>query len=182
MVANGCRERSVASATLASTSVLPPEVMSGHGMPSFPHTLIGLGPFVDQGCKIVFNNTSVTVFHPNGHPILKGWQDLDGPWLWQFPLTIPPPPPAQSPPLAPISVGLFATMSAFLPHPSQDFQATSAAGEDILVVFLHETTQSMAMTAQASSTPYNPQTLDLPSINALVSFSHACLGFPVKQM
>jgi hypothetical protein len=39
----------------------------------------------------------------------------------------------------------------------------------------------MAMTAQASSTPYNSQTLDLPSISALVSFYHACLGFSVKQ-
>jgi hypothetical protein len=48
-------------------------------------------------------------------------------------------------------------------------------------MFLHEVTQSMAMTAQASSTPHNPQTLDLPSISALISFYHACLGFPVKQ-
>jgi hypothetical protein len=40
----------------------------------------------------------------------------------------------------------------------------------------------MAMTAQPSSTHHNPQTLDLPSIGALISFYHACLGFPVKQM
>jgi hypothetical protein len=40
----------------------------------------------------------------------------------------------------------------------------------------------MAMTAQASSTPCNPQTLDLPSISAFVSFYHECLNFPVKQM
>jgi hypothetical protein len=72
-------------------------------------------------------------------------------------------------------------MSAFLPHPIQGIQATSATGEDISVVFLHEATQSMAMTAQASNTPYNPQTLNLPSISALVRFYHACLGFPVKQ-
>ncbi len=32
----------------------------------------------------------------------------------------------------------------------------------------------MAMAAHASSTPYN-------SIGALISFYHACLGFPVKQ-
>ena len=25
-------------------------------MPAFPHTLIGLGPFADLGCKIVFTN------------------------------------------------------------------------------------------------------------------------------
>ncbi len=53
--------------------------MLGHVMPSFPHTLIGLGPFADQGCKIIFDKTSVTVFDPNCHPILNGWQDIGGP-------------------------------------------------------------------------------------------------------
>jgi hypothetical protein len=72
-------------------------------------------------------------------------------------------------------------MSAFLPHPSQGFRASSPSKEDIQVMFLHEATQSMAMTAQASSTPYNPCTLNLSSNSALVSFYHACLGFPVKQ-
>jgi len=72
-------------------------------------------------------------------------------------------------------------MSAVLPHLSQGFRATSAAGEDIQVVFLQEATQSMAMSAHASITPYNPQMLDLPSIGALISFYHACMGFPVKQ-
>jgi hypothetical protein len=72
-------------------------------------------------------------------------------------------------------------MAAGLPHFSQGFWATSAAGEDIQVNFLRGVTQSMAMAAHASSTPYNPHTRDLPSIGALVSFYHACLGFPVKQ-
>jgi len=46
-VANGRSERSVASATLALAPSLPQAAMSGHVMPSFPHTLIGLGPFAD---------------------------------------------------------------------------------------------------------------------------------------
>jgi hypothetical protein len=37
------------------------------------------------------------------------------------------------------------------------------------------------MAARASSTPFDPRSLDLPSIGALVGFYHACLGFPVKQ-
>ncbi len=61
------------------------------------------------------------------------------------------------------------------------FRGHDTAGKDVLVIFLHEATQSMAMAAQASSTPYNPQTLDLPRISTLVSFYHACLGIPVKQ-
>jgi hypothetical protein len=80
-VANGCPEHSVASATLASISAFPPAMMLGHVMPSFPHTLIGAGSSACQGCKIVFDKTLITVFHPDGHPILKGWLDLDGPQL-----------------------------------------------------------------------------------------------------
>jgi hypothetical protein len=43
--------------------------------------------------------------------------------------------------------------------------------------------RELATGPPTSSTPYNPQTqtLDLPSISTLVSFYHACLGFPVKQ-
>ena len=86
-MANGRPERSVASATLASVPSLPQAAMSGHVMPSFPHTLIGLGPFADLGCNIVFTKTSVTAYHPDGHPILSGWRDETGPRLWHFPLT-----------------------------------------------------------------------------------------------
>ena len=60
-------------------------------------------------------------------------------------------------------------MAAGQPHPSQGFWATSATGEDIQVEFLCGETQSMAMAAQASSNLHNLQTLDLPSIGALVS-------------
>ncbi len=81
-VANGCPEHSIASATLASIPALPPSTMAGHVMPSFPQTLIGLSPFANQGCKIVFDKTLVTVYHPDGHPILSGWWDLDGTRLW----------------------------------------------------------------------------------------------------
>jgi len=55
-------------------------------MPTFPHTLIGLGPFADLGCTIVFTKTAVSVIHPDGHSILEGWRELDGPRLWRFPL------------------------------------------------------------------------------------------------
>ena len=43
-VANGLPVRSVASATLALVPSLPAASMCGHVMPSFPHTLVGLGP------------------------------------------------------------------------------------------------------------------------------------------
>ncbi len=80
-MANGLPERSVASATLASVPSLPPAAIQGHVMPSFPHTLIGLGPFVDLGCSIVFTKTAVNVIDPDGQSILEGWQEQDGPRL-----------------------------------------------------------------------------------------------------
>jgi hypothetical protein len=85
-VANGIPERSVASVTLASTPSLPPAVMQGHVMPSFPHTLIGLGPFTNLGCQILFTKMTVSVNHPDEHTILEGWREIIGPRLWCFPL------------------------------------------------------------------------------------------------
>jgi hypothetical protein len=85
-VANGLPEQSVASATLASSPSLPPAAMQGHVMPSFPHTLIGLGPFANLGCQILFTKTAVSIIHPDCHTILEGWREVDGPRLWCFPL------------------------------------------------------------------------------------------------
>ena len=86
-VANGFPKKSVTSATLASALPLPQASMLGHVLPSFPHTLLGLGPFADLGYAIVFTKTDVKVVHPDGHCVLKRWRERDGPCLWQFPLT-----------------------------------------------------------------------------------------------
>jgi hypothetical protein len=37
------------------------------------------------------------------------------------------------------------------------------------------------LATRAAYTPFDPRSLDLPSIGALVGFYHACLGFLVKQ-
>jgi hypothetical protein len=71
-VENSHPERSVASGTLASASSLPPAGMQGHVMPSFPHTLFGLGPFANFSCQIVFTKTAVSAIYPEGHSILEG--------------------------------------------------------------------------------------------------------------
>ncbi len=71
-VANGHPEQSVACATLALVPSLSSSAMQGHVMPSFTHTLIGLGPFTNLGCKIILTKTAVTAYYPDGHPILAG--------------------------------------------------------------------------------------------------------------
>jgi hypothetical protein len=238
-------------------------------MPAFPHTHIGLGPFADLGCKIVFTKTSATVYHPDGHPILSGWRDETGPRLWHFPLTeeaaqvaldnaspqppiqlpIPPPPPRAPPadvlrtprkqkwrrrkltrtchaavkqsrhtcprrhvtfslppshidkdsmvwrcgcppnehttyridPLPAHSPSPTITPLPGHPHPSHGILATSTSGAACLVYYIYGAAQAVALAARASGTPFDPRSLDLPSIGTLVGFYQACLGFPVKQ-
>jgi hypothetical protein len=52
--------------------------MRGHVMTSFPHTLVGLGPFADQGCRIVFAREDVAIIDTTGRCILKGWREKGG--------------------------------------------------------------------------------------------------------
>ena len=49
------------------------------------------------------------------------------------------------------------------------------------VYYVYGAAQAVALASRATGTPFDPQSLDLPSIGALVGFYHACLGFPVKQ-
>jgi hypothetical protein len=67
------------------------------------------------------------------------------------------------------------------PHPSQGILATSTSGVACLNYYLYGAAQAVALGARAAGTPFDPCSLDLPSIGALVGFYHACLGFPVKQ-
>ncbi len=50
-----------------------------------------------------------------------------------------------------------------------------------MVTFMYGAAQAVALAAQAARPPFDPRSLDLPSIGALVGFYHACIGFPVKQ-
>ena len=49
------------------------------------------------------------------------------------------------------------------------------------VYYLYGAAQAVALASRATGTAFDPRSLDLPSIGALVGFYHACLGFPVKQ-
>ncbi len=67
------------------------------------------------------------------------------------------------------------------PHPSQGILATNTSRISCLVYYLYGAAQAVAPAARAAGTPFDPCSLDLPSIGALVRFYHAFLGFPVKQ-
>jgi hypothetical protein len=72
-----------------------------------------------------------------------------------------------------------AMSAATHPHPRQGILANSTSGVACLVYYLYGAAQALA--AHAVGTPFDPCSLNLPIIGALVGFYHACLGFPVKQ-
>jgi len=72
-------------------------------------------------------------------------------------------------------------LAAPLLHPIHSILANDTAGQACSVTYMYGAAQAMALASSASKTPFDPRSLDLPSIAALVGFYHACLGFPVKQ-
>ena len=56
-------------------------------MPSFQHTLIGLGPICDTNCKVIFTKNNVIIYDQGGSPILTGWREKNGARLWRISLT-----------------------------------------------------------------------------------------------
>jgi hypothetical protein len=56
-------------------------------MPSFKHTLFGVGPLCDNGCRVLFDSASVTIFDKTDDSILlQGWREPTGAKLWRFSL------------------------------------------------------------------------------------------------
>ncbi len=86
--------------------------------------------------------------------------------------SVPPPGSSRVLPAAPLHHSL---------HPSQGIHAIGPRSEACSVLYLYGAAQAMALAASTSSTTFDPRSMDLPSIGALVGFYHACLGFPVKQ-
>ncbi len=152
----------------------------------------------------------MSVIHPAGHIILQVWREQNGPRLWRFPLnttnaslSVPAlyenyeePGPRGSaanffiPPLANLieqpSESIMSSLSSQANsikqiHPSKGILAIDPAGQACLVTYMYGAAQAIALASLASKTPFDPRSLDLPSIAALVGFYHACLDFPVKQ-
>ena len=60
---------------------------TGYVMTKFNHTLVGIVPICDAGCKVTFSAQDVTVFFPNDRTILMGWREAAGATPWRFALT-----------------------------------------------------------------------------------------------
>ena len=55
---------------------------TGHRMPDFPHSLVGLGPMCDAGYHVTFTADDVIVYKPDETPVLNGWREDGGARLW----------------------------------------------------------------------------------------------------
>ena len=51
---------------------------TGHVMPGFQHNLLGIAPFCDKDCNVLFTKHSVTIYDPTNKPMLSGWREIDG--------------------------------------------------------------------------------------------------------
>ena len=49
--------------------------IEGHVMPTFSHNLMGICQFCDADCTVQYTKTDVTIFDPEGDPLVKGWRD-----------------------------------------------------------------------------------------------------------
>ena len=142
-------------------TALPDKAVQEHAMSSFPHTLIGLGPFANLGCKIIFTKTAVSVIHSDGHSIIEGWQELEGPCLRHFLLIS-----------KPINTLIYPPQpqSTHVPH-QHGFNAIDEDGHACNVEYMYGEDTSLSVAAQTSTTPFDTHALDLPSVRALISQS-----------
>ena len=53
-------------------------------MPNFHHNLLGIGPLCDKGCRVLFEETAVTVFSRQNTVLLHGYREPTGAKLWRF--------------------------------------------------------------------------------------------------
>ncbi len=131
--------------------------MQGHVMPSFSHILVGLGPFADQGCQIVFTKDDVTVIYLDGQCILKGWREKNGAQLWRFPLKSPP----ACIPTRKVHPTTLPAASTASHHHSKGLYAFDEANQACSVTYQYGREQYSAFAAR---TNFDPHSLDLPSI------------------
>ena len=55
-------------------------------MPSFKHTLLGIGNICDADCCVVFTKEAVFVYNPQQQPIISCWRKTTGSKLWRISL------------------------------------------------------------------------------------------------
>ena len=84
--ATGQVQQSTGTAELRIPNLPATFPKTGHVMPSFKHTLLGIGKICDADCRVVFTKEAVVVYDPQQQPILSGWRETTGAKLWRISL------------------------------------------------------------------------------------------------
>ena len=77
--ANGKTQQSTGTGDLHLPQLPSRFPITGHIMPGFCHTLIGLGPLCDADCTVTFTREAAIVRDTQGTPVLTGWRKALGP-------------------------------------------------------------------------------------------------------
>ena len=84
--ATGQIQKSTATGQLALPNLPTTFPTTGHKMPGFSHTLLGVGPICDADCTVTFRKDSVVVRDATNRFILTGWIEAQAPYLWRIAL------------------------------------------------------------------------------------------------
>ena len=84
--ATGQTQLSTGTGELNLPKLLTNFPVTGHIMPGFRHTLIGVCLLCDADCTVTFTRAAVVVRDPHGNPVLTGWRKQSGPRLWRIDL------------------------------------------------------------------------------------------------
>ena len=77
-------QRSVGTGTLEIPNLPYDFPCTGHSMPSFKHTLIGIVRIYDADCKNIFTKYDVGVYNLQQPSIITGWWEPTGSKLWNI--------------------------------------------------------------------------------------------------
>ena len=84
--ATGQVQRSTATGQLSLPNIPNNFPSTGHIMPGFNHTLLGVGPICDADCMVTFSRDAVVVRDVTNRAILTVWREEQSPYLWRIAL------------------------------------------------------------------------------------------------
>ena len=134
---------------------VPAAACRGHVVPGFTNNLLSLARLCDADCTATITKHAITVYSPDGSPILTAPRDTTGPRLWR----------AALPHLAHHACGVVTQ-----PTPGPRLGAHNAVP-----------TMVPPPSPLASNLRTHCQSYDLPSSRALITYLHATAGYPVKS-
>ena len=81
-IATGQVQQSTATAKMALPNLTNTFTTTGHIMPGFNHTLLGVGPIYNADCTVTFSRDAVVLCDSTNRSIPTGWREEQEPYIW----------------------------------------------------------------------------------------------------